>query len=52
MTLASMQEDFRLLNTELLGSPVDSTYSHIAWLRTIKEKVTFREMKILKSPSR
>ncbi len=44
MTFASMQEEFRQLNTELLGLSIDSTFSHIAWLRTIKEKVTFREM--------
>jgi len=44
MTFASMQEEFRQLNTELLGLSIDSTFSHIAWLRTIKEKVTFRDM--------
>jgi len=44
MTFASMQEEFRQLNTELLGLSIDSTYSHIAWLRTIKEKVSFRDM--------
>lgn len=45
MTFASMQEEFRALNCELLGLSIDSTYSHIAWLRTIKEKVEFRGMK-------
>ena len=44
ITFASMQEEFRALNTELLGLSIDSTFSHIAWLRTIKEKVTFRDM--------
>ncbi len=45
MTFASMQEEFRALNCELLGLSIDSTFSHIAWLRTIKEKVTFRDMR-------
>ena len=39
ITFASMQEQFRLLNTELVGLSVDGLYSHIAWLRTIKEKI-------------
>lgn len=45
MTFASMQEEFRQLNAELLSLSIDSTYSHIAWLRTIKEKVSFRDMR-------
>jgi peroxiredoxin (alkyl hydroperoxide reductase subunit C) len=45
MTFAYMQEDFRQLNCELLGLSIDSTFSHIAWLRTIKEKVEFNGMK-------
>lgn len=45
MTFASMQEDFRKLNAELLGLSIDSTYSHIAWLRTIKEKIEYNDMK-------
>ncbi len=45
MTFASMQEQFRSLNCELVGLSIDSTFSHIAWLRTIKEKVQFRNMK-------
>ncbi|MCL6544546.1 MAG: peroxiredoxin [Bryobacteraceae bacterium] len=45
MTFAAMQEEFRALNCELLGLSIDSTYSHIAWLRTIKEKVEFRGWK-------
>ncbi|HEX5595778.1 MAG TPA: peroxiredoxin [Micromonosporaceae bacterium] len=44
ITFASMQEKFRKYNTELLGLSVDGLYSHIAWLRTIKEKITFRGM--------
>ena len=37
MTFASMMDDFKKLNTELVGLSVDSLYSHIAWLRKIKE---------------
>jgi len=42
ITFASMQEEFRALRCELLGLSIDSTFSHIAWLRTIREKVEFR----------
>ena len=45
MTFASMAEEFKALNCELLGLSIDSTYSHIAWLRTIKEKIEYRGMK-------
>ncbi len=45
MTFATMQEDFRKLNTELIGLSIDSIYAHIAWLRTIKEKIEFNGMK-------
>ena len=37
MTFASMMEEFRALNTELIGLSVDSLYAHIAWLRRINE---------------
>lgn len=36
MTFASMIDDFKALNTELIGLSVDSLYSHIAWLRKIQ----------------
>lgn len=45
MTFASMQEDLRALNSELLGLSIDSIFSHIAWLRTIKEKIESRGIK-------
>lgn len=45
MTFATMQEDFRKINTELIGLSIDSIYAHIAWLRTIKEKIEFKGMK-------
>jgi peroxiredoxin (alkyl hydroperoxide reductase subunit C) len=37
MTFASMLEEFKELNTELVGLSVDSIYSHIAWLRKIQD---------------
>lgn len=45
MTFASRQEEFARYNTALLGLSVDGLFSHIAWLRTIKERITFRDMK-------
>ena len=45
MTFASMQEQFAEYNTDLVGLSVDGLYSHIAWLRTIKDKISFRGMK-------
>lgn len=45
MTFASMQPEFEKLNCKLIGLSIDSTYSHIAWLRTIKEKIEYKDMK-------
>ena len=45
MTFASMEKEFKELNAELLGLSIDSTFSHIAWLRTIKEKIEYKGMK-------
>ncbi|MBN2781460.1 MAG: peroxiredoxin [Candidatus Marinimicrobia bacterium] len=45
MTFASMQKDFQKLNTELIGLSIDSLYAHIAWLRTINEKIEYKGMK-------
>jgi peroxiredoxin (alkyl hydroperoxide reductase subunit C) len=45
MTFATMQPEFEALNCKLLGLSIDSTYSHIAWLRTIKEKIEYKGMK-------
>ena len=45
MTFASMEERFAKANTKLVGLSVDGLYSHIAWLRTIKEKIEYKGMK-------
>jgi peroxiredoxin (alkyl hydroperoxide reductase subunit C) len=45
MTFASLQREFATYNTKLVGLSVDGLYSHIAWLRTIQDKITFRDMK-------
>lgn len=44
MTFARMADEFKALNCELIGLSIDSTPSHIAWLRTIREKIKFRDM--------
>ena len=45
MTFARLAPDFEKLNTKLVGLSVDGLYSHIAWLRTIKEKIEYKGMK-------
>ena len=45
MTFASMSDKFAEANCELVGLSVDGLYSHIAWLRTIKEKIQYKGMK-------
>lgn len=45
MTFATMQDEFARYNTKLVGLSVDGLYSHIAWLRTIKEKIVYKGMK-------
>jgi len=44
MTFATMQPEFKALNCELVGLSIDSHYAHIAWLRTIKEKIKYKHM--------
>ena len=45
MTFAAMEDEFKELNCDLVGLSVDGLYSHIAWLRTIKEKIEYKGMK-------
>ncbi|MFA7031581.1 MAG: peroxiredoxin [Candidatus Methanomethylophilaceae archaeon] len=35
MTFAAMADEFKALNTQLVGISIDSIHSHIAWLRSI-----------------
>lgn len=45
MTFAKMEDQFAKANCKLVGLSVDGLYSHIAWLRTIKEKIQYKGMK-------
>ncbi|MFZ5797213.1 MAG: peroxiredoxin [Thermodesulfobacteriota bacterium] len=45
MTFATREEQFAQVNCKLVGLSVDGLYSHIAWLRSVKEKIEYRGMK-------
>ncbi len=45
MTFAKRAPEFSALNCQLVGLSIDGLYSHIAWLRTIKDKIEFKGMK-------
>ena len=45
MTFGKMAAEFEALNCQLIGLSVDGLYSHIAWLRTIKDKIEYKGMK-------
>jgi peroxiredoxin (alkyl hydroperoxide reductase subunit C) len=45
MTFATMEDKFSAANCKLVGLSIDGLYSHIAWLRTIKEKIEYKGMK-------
>ena len=45
MTFASLEEQFNKANCKLVGLSVDGLYSHIAWLRTIKDRIEYKGMK-------
>jgi len=45
MTFATMEKQFNEANCKLVGLSVDGIYSHIAWLRTIKDKIAYKGMK-------
>ena len=45
MTFAKREPEFSALNCQLVGLSIDGLYSHIAWLRTIKDKIEFKGMK-------
>ena len=43
-TFGARTAEFRALNCELIGLSVDSRNSHIAWLRTIREKIEYNDI--------
>ncbi len=45
MTFATMEPEFKALGADLVGLSIDSIFAHIAWLRTIREKIEFKGMK-------
>ena len=45
VTFGAMTEEFKALNCQLIGLSVDGLYSHIAWLRTIREKIEYKGKK-------
>lgn len=45
MTFAAREKEFAAANCKLVGLSVDGLYSHIAWLRTIKERIEYKGMK-------
>ena len=42
-TLASMQDEFEEINAALLGLSVDSTSSHLAWVKEIQDHIRFHD---------
>lgn len=44
MTFAAMEPEFAKRNCKLLGLSIDSIYAHIAWLRTIHDKIEHKGM--------
>ena len=45
ITFAHLENKFEKANCKLVGLSIDGLFSHIAWLRTIKEKIEFNGMK-------
>lgn len=45
MTFATQEEKFASANCKLVGLSIDGLYSHIAWLRNIKDKIEYKGMK-------
>lgn len=45
ITFATMEKQFADAGCKLVGLSIDGIYSHIAWLRTIKEKIEYKGMK-------
>lgn len=47
MTFGKMKDEFKMLNTELIGLSIDSISSHLAWIKTI-EKLKWKDMENIK----
>ena len=47
MTFAKLEKEFEQANCKLVGLSVDGLFSHIAWLRTIKEKIEYKVFKTI-----
>lgn len=45
ITFAHLEDKFLKANCKLIGLSIDGLYSHIAWLRTIKDRIEFKGMK-------
>lgn len=45
MIFATMEKDFEALICKLVSLSIDGLFSHIAWLRTIQEKINYKGMK-------
>jgi len=45
VTFGSLEDKFAQANCKLVGLSVDGLFSHIAWLRTINEKIEYKGMK-------
>lgn len=45
MSFATLDKEFEALNCQLVGLSVGGLYSHIAWLKAIKDKIEYKGMK-------
>ena len=45
MSFAAMADEFEALNAKLVGVSVDSISSHLAWLKTMEDKIEFNGIK-------
>jgi peroxiredoxin (alkyl hydroperoxide reductase subunit C) len=42
IAFATMEEEFKKLNTELIGLSIDGLFSHIAWVKEIKDNIEYK----------
>lgn len=45
ITFSHLESKFEKVNCKLIGLSIDGLYSHIAWLKTIKDKIAFKGIK-------